>query len=71
LGHVNSSHHQAIDQLGTGLVVESWCATDDVIEEVRLMDYPWAYAVQYHPERDERYRPLFDDFVHQLKAPTV
>lgn len=64
---VNSSHHQAIDHLADGLQVEAWCATDDIIEQVRLRDYPFALAVQYHPERDESYAPLFADFVSRLK----
>ena len=64
---VNSSHHQAIDRLGDGLEVEAWCRSDDIIEQVRLRDYPFALAVQYHPERDtELYAPLFEDFVSQL-----
>src|SRR5205814_1454905 len=41
---VNSSHHQAIDKLGEGLEVESWCAKDDIIEQVKLRDYPFALA---------------------------
>jgi len=63
---VNSSHHQAIDQLGAGLEVESWCATDDVIEQVRLRDYPFALAVQYHPERGRIYDELFEDFMSRV-----
>ena len=63
---VNSSHHQAVDQLGDDLEVEAWCATDDIIEQMRLRDYPFALAVQYHPERDESYAPLFADFVSRL-----
>ena len=63
---VNSSHHQAIDQLGAGLEVESWCATDDIIEQVRLRDYPFALAVQYHPERGQIYDELFDDFMSRV-----
>jgi putative glutamine amidotransferase len=63
---VNSSHHQAIDKLGEGLEVESWCATDDIIEQVRLRDYPFAFGVQYHPERGKIYDELFDDFVSRL-----
>jgi putative glutamine amidotransferase len=63
---VNSSHHQAIDKLGDGLEVESWCAIDDVIEQVRLRDYPFALAVQYHPERGAIYDDLFDDFMSRL-----
>jgi putative glutamine amidotransferase len=66
--NVNSSHHQAIDRLGEGLEVESWCATDDIIEQVRLRDYPFALGVQYHPERGKIYDELFDDFVAQAGA---
>ena len=65
---VNSSHHQAIDQLGAGLEVESWCATDEIIEQVKLRDYPFALAVQYHPERGRIYDDLFDDFLSRLAA---
>jgi len=65
---MNSSHHQAIDRLGEGLEVESWCATDDIIEQVRLRDYPFALGVQYHPERGKIYDELFDDFVAQAGA---
>ena len=69
LAQVNSSHHQALDRLGDGLEVEAWSAKDDVIEQVRLKNYPWALAVQYHPERGgEIYAPLFADFVRQLKT---
>jgi putative glutamine amidotransferase len=66
LDKVNSSHHQAIDRLGDGLEVEAWCKTDDIIEQMRLRNYPFALAVQYHPERDESYAPLFADFVSRL-----
>jgi putative glutamine amidotransferase len=63
---VNSSHHQAIDKLGQGLKVESWCANDDVIEQVKLDRYPFALAVQYHPERGKIYDALFEDFFSQI-----
>ncbi len=63
---VNSSHHQAIDRLAKGCVVESWCATDDVIEQFRLRDRPFGIAVQYHPERGTLYAPLFADFLGQV-----
>lgn len=64
---VNSSHHQALDTVAPGLEVEAWCATDDVIEQVRLAGYPFCFGVQYHPERDGIYTPLFEDFFAQLK----
>jgi putative glutamine amidotransferase len=64
---VNSSHHQAIDRLAEGCEVESWCATDDIIEQMRLSDHPFALAVQYHPERGQIYDALFDDFLSHVK----
>jgi len=64
---VNSSHHQAVDRLGTGFEVECWCATDDIIEQIRLRDYPFALGVQYHPERGNIYDSLFLDFFSRLK----
>jgi putative glutamine amidotransferase len=66
--HVNSSHHQALDRVAAPLAVEAWHAGDDVIEQVRLRDYPWGLGVQYHPERDLLYTPLFEDFFAQLSA---
>jgi putative glutamine amidotransferase len=60
---VNSSHHQAIDRPADGFVVESWCAQDDVIEQMRLTDRPFGLAVQDHPERGPLYAPLFSDFL--------
>lgn len=65
---VNSAHHQAIDRLADGCVVESWCATDDVIEQFRLDDRPFGIGVQYHPERGPLYGPLFADFLDNVKA---
>jgi putative glutamine amidotransferase len=68
LEKVNSSHHQAVDRLGDGFEVEAWCATDDIIEQMRLTNYPFALAVQYHPERGgDIYAPLFADFVSRMK----
>ena len=64
---VNSSHHQAVDRLADGFEVEAWSAKDDIIEQIRLRDYPFALAVQYHPERGgEVYAPLFADFAARL-----
>ncbi len=65
--NVNSTHHQAIGRLGNGLQVEAWCADDDIIEQVRLRDYPFGLGVQYHPERDSAYyEALFEDFFSRL-----
>ena len=65
---VNSSHHQAIDRLAAGCDVEGWCATDDIIEQIRLRDYPFGLGVQYHPERGQIYDELFDDFFSRISS---
>lgn len=70
LGKVNSSHHQAVDSLGSGFIVEAWCANDDIVEQMRLRDYPFALAVQYHPERGKIYDALFEDFFAKIDSPS-
>jgi putative glutamine amidotransferase len=64
---VNSSHHQALDQLGEGVEIEARHAKDGTIEQVHLRDYPFGLGVQYHPERHALYRPLFDAFVEAVR----
>ena len=63
---VNSSHHQAIDRVADGFEIEAWCAADDIIEQIRLRDHPFALAVQYHPERGNIYDGLFEDFFDRI-----
>ncbi len=66
---VNSSHHQALARVADALEIEAWSAADDVIEQVRIRDYPWGIGVQYHPERDAAYYgPLFDAFYAAVKT---
>jgi len=67
---VNSSHHQAVDRLADGCEVEAWCAADDIIEQLRLRDYPFALGVQYHPERGRIYGALFEDFFDRINKIT-
>jgi putative glutamine amidotransferase len=66
--NVNSSHHQAIDRLADGFEVEAWSADDDIIEQVRLRNYPFALGVQYHPERGKIYDALFENFFHKVES---
>jgi putative glutamine amidotransferase len=45
-------HHQAIERPGAGLTVTAR-SDDGVIEAVELAEYPFAIAVQWHPEVSE------------------
>jgi putative glutamine amidotransferase len=64
--HINSSHHQAIDEPGAGLRVTARSA-EGIVEGVELADEQnWVVGVQWHPERmpdDPFAQKLFGDFV--------
>jgi putative glutamine amidotransferase len=59
-------HHQAIDQLGTGLTPTAWAA-DGVIEAVEVTGRPFAVGVQWeagHTGNEWLYRALADAAAH-------
>ncbi len=64
----NSFHHQAVKDIGAGLVVTARAA-DGVIEGFEKPDHPYFVAVQWHPERlvEREFHPehkaLFKTFV--------
>jgi putative glutamine amidotransferase len=47
---VTSIHHQCVDQLGRGLVLEARSPIDLVPEGIRHTGYPFVMGVQWHPE---------------------
>ena len=49
---VNTMHHQGVDELADGLIVEG-TAPDGLIEAARWHGPWWAVGVQWHPERLE------------------
>jgi putative glutamine amidotransferase len=62
---VNSTHHQAIKELGTDLLAFAY-STDNLIEAFYMKDYPFLVGVQWHPERmldNELSVTLFESFV--------
>jgi putative glutamine amidotransferase len=46
---VNSFHHQAVDELGDGLVASAW-APDGTVEAIEDRRHPFLLAVQWHAE---------------------
>ena len=68
---VNSRHHQAVKQLGAGLVV-SGTAPDGVIEAIEDPSKRFCLGVQWHPEnfyRTGEFSALFEAFVRAATAP--
>jgi putative glutamine amidotransferase len=61
---VNSSHHQAIRDVGRGLKVAAVC-DDGVIEAIETWGDGFVIGVQWHPEKidDENRRKLFSAFI--------
>lgn len=49
-GQVNSIHHQCVDRLGQGLVIEARSPDDGVPEAIRHTGEPFVMGVQWHPE---------------------
>ena len=47
---VTSIHHQCVDELGRGLVIEARSPVDRVPEAIRHTGYPFVVGVQWHPE---------------------
>ena len=65
---VHSFHHQAVDSLGTGLIVTG-TFHDGTIESIELDGADWIVGVQWHPEDTAMDSPenqgLFDELVRR------
>lgn len=61
---VNSSHHQAAEQIGDGLIVAARSA-DGVVEALETPGDRWLLLLQWHPERmeDKHHAKIFGAFV--------
>lgn len=66
--HVNSLHHQAVAEIGTGLVVTGR-APDGVVESIEALDEP-IVGVQWHPEMLGGTDPLFGWLVDSARQHT-
>jgi putative glutamine amidotransferase len=51
-----SHHHQAVGELGDGIVPSGWSVLDGLVEAIELPESRWGLGVQWHPEVDPRSR---------------
>ena len=58
---VPASHHQAVNQLGTGLLSVAW-TSDKVVEALEVQGHRWGLGVQWSPEEGDDAR-LFEALV--------
>ncbi len=68
---VNSSHHQAVRDVGQTLIVSASC-DDGVVEAIEVSGEPFVLGVQWHPEKiaDEFRQRLFSAFIAACQKPS-
>jgi putative glutamine amidotransferase len=54
---VPASHHQAVNQLGAGLLTVAW-TPDQVVEALEVQGHRWGLGVQWNPEEGDDARLL-------------
>ena len=67
---MNSTHHQAIDKIGDGLVISAR-APDGIVEAIESKDYKFLVGVQWHSEyqNSDLDENLFKRFVEESAKP--
>ena len=68
---VNSFHHQAVRDLGKGLVVSARCPADSLVEGIEMPDRRFVVGVQWHPESFWDHRPDFQPLFEALVGAAV
>ena len=69
---VNSFHHQAVKEVGNGLVVAAR-SSDGVIEALEYENHPYCLSVQWHPKElaiigDNNSKMIFKSFIEACET---
>jgi putative glutamine amidotransferase len=74
-GLINSIHHQAINKLAPGFVMEARSPADGIVEAIRSEGPNYIAAVQWHPEFRQKNSgvifddtPILQDFLNRARA---
>jgi putative glutamine amidotransferase len=59
-------HHQAVDEIGSGLCVTA-AAADGTVEALETTSRAWVLGVQFHPEQNSQDLRLFRGFVEAAR----
>lgn len=65
---INTIHHQAVNRLGEGLVVEALSEPDGLVEAIRWEGHSFVMGVQWHPEFMDPNDPTLFDSQPLLRA---
>lgn len=66
---IYSSHHQAADELGKGMLVTAVSPDGKIIEALAHQNYPNVFAVQFHPEVPALYEDMYVRKFHPEDTP--
>jgi putative glutamine amidotransferase len=66
---VNTSHHQMVKKVGSGMVATAWSEKDGVIEAIESEENHFLLCVQWHPElmKDKSSKALFDSLIQSAR----
>jgi len=68
---VTSDHHQAVEDVGEGLLVSAW-ARDGIVEAIEHKEHPFMIGLQWHPERNPTMTPdtrvILDEFMKACRS---
>ncbi|MEO6023790.1 MAG: type 1 glutamine amidotransferase [Burkholderiales bacterium] len=74
-GKINTVHHQAPKDIGTGLIVEAWSTPDRIPEALRWSGDSYVFGVQWHPEFQDPARtdlldtkPILNEFLSAART---
>lgn len=66
---IYSSHHQATEKLGKGMVVTALSPDGKIVEGLAHKEYPNVFAVQFHPEVPALYEDMYVRKFHPEDKP--